>query len=369
MNKRLVQLLESGKVPYERGIFLDCYNQSVSDIAGTITTRIDHSNNYFVTDVKSNSDRKLDKREQLHKPTARQGVLNRGNRTDNNLYGGGNLEPKIMIEAKVQSVGNTNPSGHGINGEVYDTDGIAPTLMKAKGEGVRILEPVIASMRGRNPDNPSERAKSNGRYRQRLEVGGNVSNTITSVQKDNLVIEPQVLTPKRNDYGKKMRKKYESGELDESRHNMTDLVPRNDGIANTLTSVQKDNLLVEPLRIPQATSKGYIEVPEGGLFDGAYPNSQTRRGRVQEGGEICPALTTESANQIFRYESRCRIRKLTERECFRLQDCSEEDIDKIQASGISRTRQYALAGNSITVSVLYYIFRNLFTEQEKTTLF
>ena len=38
------------------------------------------------------------------------------------------------------------------------------------------------------------------------------------------------------------------------------------------------------LRIPQATKSGYIEVDEGGVFDAAYPDSPTRRGRVQEGG-------------------------------------------------------------------------------------
>ena len=44
--------------------------------------------------------------------------------------------------------------------------------------------------RGRNPDNPSERSRSNGMYRQRIEV--NVrgwSNTITTAQKDYLMIE------------------------------------------------------------------------------------------------------------------------------------------------------------------------------------
>lgn len=38
------------------------------------------------------------------------------------------------------------------------------------------------------------------------------------------------------------------------------------------------------LKIPQATKTGYIEVEEMGCFDGRYPNSETRRGRVIEGG-------------------------------------------------------------------------------------
>ena len=44
------------------------------------------------------------------------------------------------------------------------------------------------------------------------------------------------------------------------------------------------------LRIPQATEKGYIECPVWGCFDGSYPNSQLRRGRVQEGGPFLQQL-------------------------------------------------------------------------------
>lgn len=45
------------------------------------------------------------------------------------------------------------------------------------------------------------------------------------------------------------------------------------------------------LRIPQASSKGYAEVGVGGCFDWSYPESKTRRGRIQGGGDICPTLT------------------------------------------------------------------------------
>lgn len=57
-----------------------------------------------------------------------------------------------------------------------------------------------------------------------------------------------------------------------------------------------------------------------------------------------------------------RIRKLTPRECFRLMGVDDADIDKIQASGISNSGQYKLAGNSIVVDVLYHIFRKMFIE-------
>ena len=68
-----------------------------------------------------------------------------------------------------------------------------------------------------------------------------------------------------------------------------------------------------------------------------------------------------------------RIRKLTPRECFRLMDVDDKDIDKIQATGISNSSQYKLAGNSIVVNVLYHLFRKLLIdtqdESEYPTLF
>ena len=57
-----------------------------------------------------------------------------------------------------------------------------------------------------------------------------------------------------------------------------------------------------------------------------------------------------------------RIRKLTPRECFRLMDVDDDKIDLIQATGLSNSAQYKLAGNSIVVNVLYHIFRKLFVE-------
>ena len=57
-----------------------------------------------------------------------------------------------------------------------------------------------------------------------------------------------------------------------------------------------------------------------------------------------------------------RIRKLTERECFRLMGLAENEIDTLKSAGISKTRLYQLAGNSIVVNVLEAIFRKLFLD-------
>lgn len=58
------------------------------------------------------------------------------------------------------------------------------------------------------------------------------------------------------------------------------------------------------------------------------------------------------------------IRRLTPRECFRLMGVSEQNIDAIQAAGISDSQQYKMAGNSIVVDVLAKIFQQLFKFNE-----
>lgn len=67
------------------------------------------------------------------------------------------------------------------------------------------------------------------------------------------------------------------------------------------------------------------------------------------------------------------VRKLTERECFRLMGVDDADIDKILNSGIARTACYKLAGNSIVVDVLYQLYRKLFvnigSECQQLTIF
>lgn len=69
-----------------------------------------------------------------------------------------------------------------------------------------------------------------------------------------------------------------------------------------------------------------------------------------------PTLPPELEGKDF------RIRKLTPRECFRLMDVDDQDIDKIQATGLSNSAQYKLAGNSIVVNVLTHLFRKMFIE-------
>lgn len=82
-------------------------------------------------------------------------------------------------------------SGNPQAGRVYNSDGISPSLDTCTGGNrmPKIAEPVIAASRGRNPDNPSDRIAGSPTV-QRLEINTKgIANTITSVQKDNYVIE------------------------------------------------------------------------------------------------------------------------------------------------------------------------------------
>ena len=74
------------------------------------------------------------------------------------------------------------------------------------------------------------------------------------------------------------------------------------------------------------------------------------------------ATDYKQPKQILDTLENYRIRKLTPRECFRLMGMRDDDIDKIQAAGISNTQQYKIAGNSIVVNVLEVIFEKLFME-------
>lgn len=63
-----------------------------------------------------------------------------------------------------------------------------------------------------------------------------------------------------------------------------------------------------------------------------------------------------------------RLRKLTPRECFRLQGVPEDKIDILLNAGISDSQLYKLAGNSICVDCMEAIFRNAFTTEEVESL-
>ena len=250
-------------------------------------------------------------------------------------------EPKMM-----QLVGDRGNPSVSVKETAFT---VCSTPMSDRGQ--MVMEPKIAASRGRGKG-----------WQQQLEINDSgTSNTITSVNKDNLliepkinlvgqydssqnsrvidtegisycmanghkdgmpkIIEPNVLRAERTEQCKQLRKmngdkgmKFNQGNKEYS--------PRTDGVSNTLSTSTKDNMLA---------------MPELRMKDGCMVDKEGRK---------------------------YRIRKLTPTECFRLMDVEDEDIEKMKQAGIAKTNLYKLAGNSIVVSCMFHLFRKLFIEKE-----
>ena len=108
------------------------------------------------------------------------------------MAGGGWKTMEVLVAefdmSEIKYIGQMSSSQ---NSRVIDPEGISYAVTNGHKDGEpKIIEPIGCAMRGRNPENPSERGRSNGKYKQRIEMGSNISNTTTSVQKDSLVAEP-----------------------------------------------------------------------------------------------------------------------------------------------------------------------------------
>lgn len=136
-------------------------------------------------------------------------------------------------------------------------------------------------------------------------------------------------------------------------YNQSGVVYDTDGISPTLRAYQGGNL--EPkIRVKEATKQGYAEAKVGDSINLSHPNSKTRRGRV--GKQIANTLLTGESQGVV--EPDFRIRKLTPRECWRLQGFPDWAFDKAQEVN-SNSQLYKQAGNSVTVNVIAAIAERL----------
>lgn len=157
------------------------------------------------------------------------------------------------------------------------------------------------------------------------------------------------LSPKRTEYGKAIRKDYESHKVYEHRANMQRYEPRHDGICNTITTVLKDNLILRKaeqmstvlIKEPTEEEKGAINiVKEVDIED------------QEKGKTIEDYLYTAKDGEQY------GIFKLSPRECGRLMGVNDADISKMLAVN-SNSQCYKQFGNSIVVPVLMAIFSQL----------
>ena len=223
-------------------------------------------------------------------------------------------------------------------------------------------DPVIVAMRGRNPEDPSDRTPGKP-TKQRLEPNEKgLCNTLTSVQKDNLVMEKGDYVARC--YGEFIEKK---GYIPEkfvayNRTEVGDIAPTLTGQccspsgSSAVLMMEKDVKEEPTVAVKVATKQGYEEASKGDYVNITYPGSKTKRGRVGKG--VAHTITCGDGNAVI--TENVRIRKLTPRECLRLMGWKDEQIDKIQSAKVSGTQQYRQAGNGIVVQVLEAIFGALF---------
>ena len=126
------------------------------------------------------------------------------------------------------------------------------------------------------------------------------------------------------------------------------------GIARTLMACSYKH--VPQVAIRNATKQGYSMAEVGDGIDLAYPESETRRGRVQP--QQSNTLTTSDNLGVLVNGEPIMIRKLTPKECWRLQGFSDAQYEKAAAVN-SNSQLYKQAGNAVTVNVVEEIGRHI----------
>lgn len=192
-----------------------------------------------------------------------------------------------VVEMEERQLGNIYGfDGGNYAGNVYDDKALSPTIQTYQGGN---QQPMIVSMRGRNPDNPSDRTAGSP-TEQRLEANSQ-------------------------------------------------------GICNTLTSVQKDNMVLENVPISYG-----IRIPTKAIDVGMCVTSRYYKGFSNYNPE----------NAVI---NNYRIRKLTPLECWRLMGFSDEDFHRAEEVN-SNSQLYKQAGNSIAKNVLIAIFGQMIPGKE-----
>jgi site-specific DNA-cytosine methylase len=194
-----------------------------------------------------------------------------------------------------------------------------------------------------------------------------------------------ILTLKRTEFEKAIRKEYENGTIEMQRKNIQQLEPRNDGKTNCLTSVQKDNLVREVKQIStnNKSNGGTQPYQQDRIYDvnGISPalNTDSRSYAAEvkvlnenQQKKFNPNINADKANTLTLAQGRAgsseeymdavskiakitsRIRRLTPIECERLQTVKDN-----YTNHVSDSQRYKMLGNGWTVDVIVHFFNYL----------
>ena len=230
-------------------------------------------------------------------------------------------EPKLIAVGKLE--GGVWDKRYNQIRQVFDPDGISPTIMAGGGGGT---ETKSIAIKGREAGKPNKIICRG--YKKFTDKHGYI---------------PELFNP------------YHSKEIGDIAPTQT----TNCGVDTASASVLKAEFSVP---IKTANKKGYEDAKVGDAINFQFPNSKTRRGRVGKG--VAQTLETQCNQATLEVNDYLRIRKLTPTECWRLMGWKDEQINKIKASKISNTQMYKQAGNGIVINVLEAIFKQLFLSEK-----
>ena len=251
--------------------------------------------------------------------------------------GGGGMGAKTGL----YFMGNVNPSGNGMSGKVYDARGIAPTITTNNGQGSKVFVDQTLN----HPKVTEVTRCLVSRYHAGL----------TNYGDSGVLVEAQaMLTPERIEKRQNGRRMKEAGEP------MFTLTAQDQHGVYLPEESSADTKTALPVR--NGTKQGYDMAYPGDGVCLSYPNSDTRRGRVGKG---C-SQTLDTGCRMGTVTKCGRIRRLTPRECFRLQGFPDELYEKAAAVN-SETQLYKQAGNAVTATVAYAVAMSLPESREDET--
>jgi len=217
----------------------------------------------------------------------------------------------------------SSKSGKGGTGHLTRTDGKTYCLDTGSTNAIEIV-----AMRGRG---------EKGDIKQKLEYNGTgKSNSLTTVQKDNLVLESKrgIIKFGRTLEAKKIRKESMAKGVDFTPFADKEISGIDTEKSGTLTTVHKDNLVIQIN--PSKESGGKCPYQQNRIYD---PEGSTNAIEIVRGRGTHAILHTKST-----------IRRLTEIECERLQTVRDGYTDCLSA-----TQRYRVLGNGWTIDVICHI--------------
>ncbi|WP_297419410.1 DNA (cytosine-5-)-methyltransferase [Clostridium sp.] len=242
-------------------------------------------------------------------------------------------QPKQILDSTINNsvlqIGNCMVTGKRKNpnqGRVYDKEGLSPSLTTMEGGG-----------------------------RQPHVLDDNSLKFIGGIDSDK--------TDKWIDNGKELSRNYKEGYRVYDSEGISACQKTNGGGLGSNTGLYIDKNKVVNLNDNEESPKPELV---GGIGKINFGKQYRQGNRVYSSDKTAMCLMSQPVGNTggysYLYNIDYRIRKLTPKECWLLMGFRSEHIDKVKELGISDSALYKLAGNSIVVNCLYFIFKELFKE-------